>query len=235
MQWLRLGRAILAAVLSSAVLAGNAHAETLEFGWSGTVSAVDPAFAAALPAGSGITLGSPAFVRFHFESTTPDQDPSTTAGDYAGALTSFRLQVGSLEFTQQLEAPSNSIVVVSDPLFAFYEPQTSIDPSSPISGFPDLRGDVLFIPNTVEQIPDDSLFLTPPDPPLWSTASSAVLDPGGAVLLDVQLDAICVGACQPPDLGAPVPALGGYGLALLAAGIGTIGYRAARRQAPRPM
>jgi hypothetical protein len=186
---------------------GAASAEVLEFGWSGTVSSLDPSFVAALPAGSGVTLGSQAWARFEFESTTPDSDPSLSTGDYVGALISFRLRVGSIEFTQQTENPSNSIIVFSDPLFGFYEPQTTADASSPIQGFPDLKADVLFIPVSPTQIPDDSLVLTIPDPVDWSTASSAVLDPNGAVLLDVQLEAICVGPCQSSGGPWPVPTI----------------------------
>lgn len=192
MSLLRVGCAQIAASLAAIGIAGSAAAEIIEFAWSGTVSSVDPDFAAALPAGSGVALGAEAFVRVEFESTTPDQDPSESTGDYIGAITSFALRAGSLVFTQQVAAPSNSIVVFSDPLFGFYEPLTTVDPSTPIAGFPELTGDVFFVPLSTQQIPDDSLLLTIPDPVEWRTAASGVLDSTGAVLLDVKLDAIAL-------------------------------------------
>jgi hypothetical protein len=179
----------LAASLAAIGIAVPAAGERIVFAWSGTVSSVDPDFAAALPADSGVIPGADAFVRFEFESTTPDQDPSESAGDYVGAITSFALRAGSLIFVQRIDAPANTIVIVSDPLFGFYEPLTTVDPSTPIAGFQDLKGDVFFIPISTQQIPDDSLLLTIPDPVEWSTAASGVLDPAGAVLLDVRLDA----------------------------------------------
>jgi len=232
MQLLRTGRAALAVVLTAMFTglgpAAGARAEILEFGWSGTVLSVDPAFASELPVNSGIGPGSSAFVRFEFESTTPDQDPSLSTGDYVGSITSFTLQIGSFAFTQQTGAALNSIIVFSDAVFGFYEPQTSVAPSTPIAGFADLRSDVFFTPFTPSQILDDSLFLAIPDPPDWSTAVSGVLDPTGSVLVEVRLDAICVDACQPPDPTA-VPTLHGIGLVTIVGAMLVVGCLALAR------
>jgi len=143
------------------------------------------------------------------------RDPSASTGDYVGAITSFTLQVGDFYLTQQVSPSANSIIVFTDPLFGFYEPLTSVDPSAPLSGLGDLRGDVFFVPVSTTQILDDSLFLTPPDPAAWSSASAGLLDSMGGVLLDVQLDAICTGVCQPPLPAPNVPLLGRTRVGLL--------------------
>ena len=190
-------RTAVTAYATSLLLVASAHAEIREFGWYGTVGRIDPAFAGALPLGSNIAVGSPAFVRFEFETTTPDRDPTPNGGDYTGALTSFTTRIGSFTFAKRVGGPANSIVILSDAFFRFYEPLTSVDPSSPIPTYPDLRGDVLFEPNTPVQLSNDDLLVTVPDPDVWRTASSGVLGPSGTVLLDIDLVAICVGSCQP--------------------------------------
>ena len=190
-------RVAVAAYWTSLLIVASAHAEIREFGWYGTVGRLDPAFASALPLGANIAVGSPAFVRFEFETTTPDQDATPNGGNYVGALTSFTTRIGSFTFTKRVGGPANTIVILADSFFRFYEPLTSVDPSSPIPTYPDLRGDVLFEPNTPVQIPNDDLLLAVPDPDVWRTASSGVLGPTGTVLIDIDLVAICVGSCQP--------------------------------------
>lgn len=191
-------RAFAPAVVSLlALLANAADASVVSFGWSGSVKSITPAFAAALPPGSGLVVGAPAYVRYDFESTTVDQNAATSTGNFAGALRSFTLQTSSFAFTQHTGGPVNTINVFEDPLFGFYEPVTTVDPSSPLATFPSLRGEVLFIPTTPSQIPSDALLLTIPDPTQWATASSAILDPNGSVVLELDLGAVCTGSCQP--------------------------------------
>jgi hypothetical protein len=203
-------RVAIATSWTSLLLVVPSHAEIREFGWYGTVGQMDPAFASALPPGANIAVGSPAFVRYEFETTTPDLDLTPTAGDYVGALTSFTTRIGSFAFTQRIGGPANSIVTLADSLFRFYESVTSVDPSLSIPTYPDLRGDVLFEPITPVQIPNDDLLLTVPDPDAWSTASSGVLGPTGTVLLDIDLVAICVGSCQPvPEPTSPLAVTSG--------------------------
>ncbi len=84
--------AALCGVAVAAMAPRAGWAAEIEFGWSGTVSSVDPGLAAALPPGSGIEPGATAFVAFVFESTTPDADPLPTTGDYQGALLSWTLR-----------------------------------------------------------------------------------------------------------------------------------------------
>jgi hypothetical protein len=199
----RVSKALIAWV-STILLATSAQAEIREFGWYGTVRQIDPAFAASLPAGSNVVVGSPALVRYEFETTTTDQDPTTNGGNYVGALTSFSIRIGTLGFTRRLGGASNSISILADSFFRFYEAVTTVDPSSPIANIPELRGDVFFEPQLPTQIASDDLLLTVPDPDAWSTAASGLLNPTGAALLDIDLLAVCVGTCQSvpePDLG----------------------------------
>lgn len=210
-------RTAIAALSTTLLLAVSAHAEVLEFGWYGTVAQIDPTFASALPIGSNILVGSPTFVRYEFETTTPDQDLTTTGGNYIGALTSFTIRIGTFSFTKRIGGASNTILLLAETFFRFYESVTSVDPSSPIPSYPDLRGDVLFEPSMPVQISNDDLLLTVPDPDLWATASSGVLSPSGAVLLDVDLLAVCVGSCQ--TVPEPVSALGMASGSLLLIGL----------------
>ena len=124
MRWNRLIISLIVAAGMVAAWAGASSAAVIKFGWSGTVSSLAPAFAAALPAGSSIAVGAPAFVRFDFESTTPDQNAATNTGNYPGALRSYTLQFGTFAFTQQVGGPVNTINTFSDPIFGFYEPIT---------------------------------------------------------------------------------------------------------------
>lgn len=197
-------RVVLVGLPTIVLLAVSARAEIREFGWYGTVRQIAPDFASALPPEANVAVAHPAFVRYAFETTTPDQDPTPTGGNYVGALTSFTIRIGDYGFTQRVAGPSNAIMVLADSFFRFYEAVTSVDPPSPIPGHPDLRGDVLFEPRTPSQIPSGDLILTVPDPDDWSTASSAFLSPIGEVLLEVDLVAICIGTCQP----VPEPASG---------------------------
>jgi hypothetical protein len=204
-----------------------AHAAVLQFGWT-----VDPIFAAALPAGSNVAVGSQVFVRYTFESTTPDQNPATSTGDYAGALTSFTVQFDTLAFTQQVGGATNTINVLSDAIFGFYEPVTTVDPSQSLPGFPSLRADVLFIPAVPAQLSSDAMLLTVPDPAQWADASSAILDPVGNVLLEARLETVCVGTCQ-PAWPSVVPSLAPIVCAVLAGSLIIAGGWAARTRRPR--
>lgn len=207
----------------------SASAAEIEFGWSGTVINVEAGFAAALPPGSGVTVGAPVFVKYVFESTTPDIDISGTLGDYPNALVSWSLQVGDFIFTQDAGGATNEIDVVLQMGLVIYEAIESVVASPPIPGQTNLESDVFFLSLTSGQLPNDSLPLVQseldPTDPGWDIASTGILDGAGTLLIEADLDAICTGACQPP-LPVTVPSGGGTGLVVV---LGAIGWLAACR------
>jgi len=220
------------AVLIAVAWPGLAAAAQVEFGWSGTVTSVNPAFAAALPPGSGISVGAQAWVVYVFESTTPDASPGDPMlGDYQGALVSYRLQVGGLVFSRAPGTLPNEIVVVPQTGFESYQALSAVDASQPIPGFSVLDSDVFFISQMGGGIlTGDSLPLTPFDPLAWDLATTGLTDGASTTLLDVELGAVCLGVCQPSTPPSPVPLGWGSGLAavLAAAGSGCLGWRRRR-------
>jgi hypothetical protein len=195
---------------AAVALAGSAPAPAaeIEFGWSGTVIVVDPSLAAALPPDSGIAPGANAWVAFVFESTTPDANPDPSHGDYPGALVSWTLQVGSFVFTRDAGGPTNQIEILRDPLLTVYQSASSVVATPPLPGFPTVESDVLFLSFEPSPLPSDELPLAPLDPAVWDDSLAGILDPAtGDPLIDIDLTAICTGACQPP-LPEPVPMLG---------------------------
>ena len=229
-------RGLVAALAVSIAVAwpGLAAAAQVEFGWSGTVTSVNPAFAAALPPGSGISVGTPAWVVYVFESTTPDLSPGDPMlGDYQGALASYRLQVGSLVFSRTPGSPPNEIVVLPQTGLESYQALSAVDASQPIAGFSVLDSDVFFISQMGGGIlAGDSLPVTPLDPLAWDVATTGLTDGASTTLLDIELGAICLGACQPSAPPSPVPLGLGSGLAamLAVAGSGCLTWR--RRRSP---
>jgi hypothetical protein len=206
---------------AAVALAGSAPAPAaeIEFGWSGTVTVVDPSLAAALPPDSGIAPGGNAWVAFVFESTTPDANPDPSRGDYPGALVSWTLQVGNFVFTRDASGPTNQIEILRDPLVTLYEPASSVVATPLIPGFSNVESDVLFLSFQESALPNDALPLSPLDPADWDDSIAGILDPAtGDPLIDIELTAICTGACQPP-LPNPVPMLGPLGRSVAAIGL----------------
>jgi hypothetical protein len=223
--------AIRSAMLGALLLtAESASAAEIEFGWSGTVSSLDPALAAVLPPGSGVLPGANGWVRYVFESTTADADPGDPdTGAYPGALRSWSLQVGSYLFRFDAGGSVNTIDVLIDPFLTLYEATASVTATPPLSGFPALNSDVLFLSLQSDALPDDSLLLSPPDPtdPKWDIPAAAIIDPATATtLIDIDLTAICTGACQPGPPSPPVPMpVPGAAIAVLGAGLVLCGSR----------
>jgi len=209
-----------------------AAAAVLEFGWSGTVTDIDPTLAAALPPNTELQLGAPAFVHMKFESATQDTLPGDPQeADYQGAITEFVLVAGEFVFRQQVSPAENTILLLVQPGFAIYEPVTTVDAAPALPGNPLIDGDVFFVSST-NPLPDDSLPLVSPDPdplavPKWDSANAGILDDYGNVLIDLTLTEICTGACQPLTTGGdPVPVGGGAGWLVLTLLLG--GARMAR-------
>ena len=211
---------IVGVALGLWLVAGPSTAAEVEFGWTGTVTSVDPGLAAALPPGSGIQAGATAWGSYRFESTTPDANPvDPTDGDYQGALVGWTLQVGTYLFTHGPAGPTNEIGVFLDPLLTTYGPIDSVIATPALPGAPTLEADVFFLSLTGGQLPDDSLLLSPPDPADWDVASAGVFEVGVGQLIDIDLDATCLGPCA-----VPVPVLpwaaGGLAVSLLLGAVG---------------
>ncbi len=199
-----------------ALSAERASAVEIEFGWSGTVAEVEAGLAAALPPGSGVTVGAPVFVRYTFESTTPDSDGLPMLGDYQNAVVRWSLQVGDYVFTQDAAPLINQILVLFEFGLVIYEAVDSVVASPPLPGQSNLESDVFFLSFNSGQLPSDDLPLSQldldPTDTGWDTAAAGILDGMGTILIDVDLDAI--------DL--PEPGLGlqlAVGVAFLA-GVG---------------
>ena len=212
---------VLGVVLAQSV--ESASAAEIEFGWSGTVTTIEAGFAAALPPGSGITVGAPVFVKYVFESTTPDLEASGTVGDYQNALVSWSLQVGDYTFTQDAGGATNEIDVVLQLGLNIYEAIESVVASPPIPGQSNLESDVFFLSLASGQLANDSLPLSQseldPTDAGWDIAATGILAATGTLLFDVDLDAICTGACQPP-FAVPVPSGVGRGLVVALCALG---------------
>lgn len=205
-----------------ALSAERASAVEIEFGWSGTVAEVEAGLAAALPPGSGVTVGAPVFVRYTFESTTPDSHELPMLGDYQDAVVSWSLQVGDYVFTQDGALSTNQIVVLFEFGLVIYEAVDSVVASPPLPGQSNLESDVFFLSFNSSQLLNDDLPLSQldldPTDIGWDTAAAGILDGMGTILIDVDLDAI--------DL--PEPGLG-LQLAVGVAFLAGVGRRRTRR------
>lgn len=220
-----------ALLIGSILAVGPAGAAEIEFGYRGTVTAVDASFAASLPPGSGIHVGAPIWVTYTFESTTPDSDPDPALGSYAGAIQDWTLYVGDYTFTHDPGGSVNEISVLFEFAVTIYESVDSVLATPSIPGQSSLESDVLFV--GLEPLADDSLPTTQPDPqdPDWGQSDAGLFDGAGTTLIDIDLTQTCSGACAPPILPENVP-IGGSGilaLLLLSAGLWCSSSGRARR------
>jgi hypothetical protein len=218
-------------------VAGPGWAAEIEFGWQGTVTAVDASLAAALPPGSGIEVGADAWVKYVFESTTPDADSDPTVGDYQGALVSWTTRVGGYTFRHDPAGSKNAIgIAIIDDFFGpttLYEPVDSVISTPPLPGSPTPFGEVFFIDYSANKLPDDSLPTAPLEPGTWDESATGIFDAGCTgcdPLIDINLTAVCLGSCQPslqpPDV--PLGAAGGLSALLLLSGAGYLRSRGRR-------
>jgi len=180
--------------------AASSPASPVQFGWTGTIAAVDPGLAAVLPAHSGIQVGARVWGWYVFESTTQDALASTTEGHYAEALLDWKMQLGIYAISHLSGGPTNAIDVVRDPFFAFYEAVDSVSAAPLLPGLTALKADLFlssFIPGVLAS---DALPLTPPNLMFWDTKSAGIFQPGsGAPLIDIRLTALCTGPCPDSD------------------------------------
>jgi hypothetical protein len=219
MHWIR--EVIFCGTVALILLAVPAWGSEIEFGYKGTVTAVDAGFVASLPAGSGVEVGAPIWVTYSFESTTPDADPDGSLGSYPGTIQSWTLYVGDYTFTHDPGGSVNEISVLFEFAITIYESVDSVLATPPIPGQSSLESDVLFV--GLSPLADDSLPLTQPDPqdPDWGQSDAGLFDGAGTTLIDIDLTEICSGTCAPDPNPQPVP-MGGSGilaLMLLSAGV----------------
>jgi hypothetical protein len=185
-------------------LSAAAHASEVEFGWTGTVVAVDPVLAASLPAHSGVQAGAPVWGRYVFESTTADTNASPTEGQYPGAIVDWQVHIGIYTFTH-LGTGLDGIDVIHDPFFVLYQAVDSVLPSPLLPGLTALDADVFLSSFRPTALPSDALPLSPPNLTLWDDESAGIFLPGShQPLIDVQLRTMCAGPCPDSD-GDSIP------------------------------
>ncbi len=132
MHWMR--SACWGVVLALILLSGSSWAAEIEFGYKGTVTAVDASFAASLPPGSGVLVGAPIWVTYSFESTTSDSDPGSSLGSYVNTIQSWTLYVGDYTFTHDAAGATNEISVLFEFGAAIYESVDSVLATPSIPG-----------------------------------------------------------------------------------------------------
>lgn len=233
MCWMRQRLLACGIALALATAAGPGRAAEVEFGWTGTVTAVDPTLAAALPPGSGIEVGADIWVNYVFESTTSDGNSDPTVGEYPGALLNWNVYIGNYWFRHDASGSTNiiGILLLNDPYggdVTVYEPVDSVISRPPLPGLPTLESDVFFLHYTSDKLPNDNLPLTPLVPSSWDQAYGGIFDASGPTkVIDFDLVAVCTGSCQPAQ---PVPLGAGAALSgtLLLSGAG---YLCSRRRA----
>ena len=212
-----------AVVLALWTVPTPALAAEVEFGWTGSVATVDPSFAAALPPDSGLAPGATVWVSYVFDDTVPDANPGdATVGEYPNALVAYTLQVGNLVFRHTPGGSPNTIGVYPQAGFESYQALNSVTASPAVPGYANLDSDVFFGSQQSGLLPDDSLPLSPLDPPQWEIATTGLTDGGSTTLFDADLTSICVGACQPTPPPAPVPLDERWPLAVLILACGVV-------------
>jgi hypothetical protein len=196
--WSRPSACALALGLASAP--GTAAAAEVEFGWTGTIVAVDPGLAVSLPALAGIEVGASVVGSYMFESTTPDAEPSPTEGQYPGAIVSWRMQLGIYSVDRDPAGPLNGIDVVRDLYFSLYQALASVAATPPFPGFAALDAEVFLLSIRPTGLTTDDLPLSPPSLELWDQTSAGLFSRGSTTpLVDIQLTALCAGPCPDSD------------------------------------
>jgi hypothetical protein len=196
--WSRPLACALALGLASATW--TAAAAEVEFGWTGTIVAVDPGLAASLPALGGIDVGASVSGSYTFESTTADAEPSPTEGQYPGAIVSWRMQLGIYSVDRDPTGPLNGIDVVRDLYFSLYQALDSVAATPPFPGFAGLDAEVFLLSIRPPGLTTDDLPLSPPDLALWDQKSAGLFPRGSTTLLiDIRLTALCAGPCPDSD------------------------------------
>lgn len=218
-RWLACGGLALVALLP-----GAGRAQQVEFGWIGTVVAVDPALAAALPAGSGIEVGARASGSYRFESGTPDASPvDPRAGEYPGAVVGWTATVGAYTFSHD-PAGASEIDVLLDLDLTIYQVLDDVLAAPGLPGAPTLESDVFYLSVIPNHLPSDALPLTPLDPADWDIAAVGLFDASvqpRVQLIDIDLSATCLGPC--PAVPVFPMRWGGHVVAILL--LSAVGWR----------
>jgi len=202
-------------VMLSSFAGSISHAALLTFAYEGTV---DATFGFPDSAPFDAFLGKTLRVEYTFETTTPDNNPSSN-GDYLGAVTAAEIAVGSNVYT----ATGGNIIIIDNGVNPDqYIVDVLMGLAGPaVGGLPPVRFEVIFSDTTNTFFSSDALPTVQPDPSgftapvLQFTFQSPSLEEVGIIQV---LDAVI---SEP----ASIPVMSPAGLLVFAAGLlGFIGY-----------